>query len=200
MKFLMSKKSSNKIYSLIYRRLHWILAGIIIALLIFGQNFHREISDSYRIWGLKAHSTLGTMALVVGCVFIFRRFVLRRPTPDHKLPLFKLLMARAVQLGLYSMAIFVPVSGMICAIYHHYPVGFLGFIDISAFVPDNEESYLFFRQAHVWATRLTMLMLAGHAGAALWHHFVVKDGVLKSMLANDPLVDKLLQKFKLRKI
>lgn len=196
----MSKEfNPSKVYSLIYRRLHWSLAIIIISLLIAGQQFNLDISDSYRIHGLKAHSSAGIIALLIALFFIIKRFILRRPTPKPELPLLTRLMARAAQLSLYSLAIIIPVSGIFCALHSSLPVYLFGVFDISSLQLSSEASFLYFRTIHVWATRLAMLLLACHAGAALYHHFVVKDDVLKSMAVADPLIVKLWSRWKLRK-
>ena len=186
-----TSSSTNHIYSLFYRRLHWSLASIIISLLILGQQFHFDISDSYRIHGLKAHSTLGSISLFIVLTFIVKRFVFRRPTPTPKLSIMKIIMARSVQFCLYFLAVFVPISGAICAMHSAYPVYLFGVFDLSQLQPSSESSFAYLRTIHVWGTRVLIFFLLSHAGAAFYHHFIVKDGVLKSMLVNDPLLSSI---------
>lgn len=191
----MSKNSpSNHVYSLFYRRLHWSLAFIIIILSIAGQQFSFDISDAYRIHGLKAHSTLGTLALIIALTLFTKRFVFCRPTPTPKLSLMKFIMARSVQLGLYALAIFIPVSGLICALHSANPVFLFGLFDLAQLPLGTEESFTYFRTIHVWAVRLAIFLLFSHAGAALYHHFIIKDKVLKSMAVHDPLLLKIWQR------
>lgn len=194
----MFNELSNKVYSLIYRRLHWALAIIIILLLIAGLQFNLDLSESYRVHGLKAHSTLGSIALIIAITFIVKRFVLRSPTPSPKLPLLKLLTAKTVQFGLYALAIVIPISGLLCALHSQYPVYVFGLFDISSLQVSSSETYIYLRSIHMWATRLAGLLLFCHAGAALYHHFVVKDDVLKSMAAIDPLMVKIWHRVKSR--
>ena len=190
----MTQNSPNShVYSLFYRRLHWSLAGIIILLSIVGQQFSFDISDAYRIHGLKAHSTLGTIALLIAITLFVKRFVLRRPVPTPKLPLMKVIMARSVQFSLYGLAIIIPISGAICALHSTYPVFLFGLFDISHLQSGMETNFTYFRTIHVWAMRTAMFLLLCHAGAAFYHHFVVKDKVLKSMVARDPLLYKIWQ-------
>ena len=195
-KLLQKSSSSDHVYSLLYRRLHWSLAGIIILLSIVGQQFSFDISDAYRIHGLKAHSTLGTISLIIAISLFIKHFVLRRPTPTPKLPLMKVIMARFVQLGLYILAIFIPISGIICALHSHYPVYLFGLFDITHLQEGTEASFAYFRTIHVWAMRTAMFLLLCHAGAALYHHFIIKDKVLKSMAVQDPLLYKIWQRVK----
>ena len=191
--------SSNHVYSLFYRRLHWSLAIIIILLSIVGQQFSFDISEAYRIHGLKAHSTLGTLSLLIVITLFAKRFVLRRPVPTPKMPLMKVIMARSVQFSLYALAIFIPISGAICALHSNYPVYLFGLFDISSLQSGTQTSFAYFRSIHVWAMRTAMFLLFCHAGAALYHHFVVKDKVLKSMAVQDPLLIQLWQRLMKRK-
>lgn len=188
----MSKQhSAKKIYSLLYRRLHWGLAVIIITLLLAGQQFNLDLTESHRIYGLKAHSSLGTIAFIIALVFIGKRFIWRVPTPKPKLSLFKRVMAKTAQLTLYVLAVVIPVSGMLCALQSHYPVYLFALFDLTALPISLEASFEELRSIHMWATRLAMFVVACHAGAALYHHFIVKDDVLKSMAAPDPLLTRL---------
>lgn len=191
--------SGGHVYSLFYRRLHWTLASIIILLSIVGQQFSFDISDAYRIHGLKAHSTLGTLSLLIVITLFIKRFVLRKPIPAPKLPLLKMIMARSVHFSLYALAIIIPISGGICALHSAYPVYLFGLFDITIFQPGTEESFTYFRTIHVWAMRTAVFFLLCHAGAALYHHYIIKDNVLKSMAVLDPLLLKIWQRFTIKK-
>ncbi|WP_371373199.1 cytochrome b [Thalassotalea aquiviva] len=181
----------KKIYNLIYRRLHWSIAIIIISLLIAGQQFNWDISNAHRAWGLTAHSTLGILVLCIALLLIVYRFILRAPTPKPNLPLLKLLMAKTVQLCLYGLAIAIPVTGIACALHSEQPVYVLGVFNLSGLQVSIAENFNTFRNIHTYATQIAIALVLCHAGAALYHHFIKKDSVLKSMAASDPLIMRL---------
>lgn len=182
---------SDKIYSFNYRRLHWALAGIIIILLLAGQQFNFNLSDAYRINGLRAHSTLGTLSLFIVIAFIFKRFIRRDPTPKPNMPLLKVIAAKGVQYGLYSLALLIPITGLISALYSPHPVYILGLFNIAILTADAEANFSYFRSLHMWATYGAIMLLSAHAGAACYHHFIKKDGVMKSMVGINPRLNKL---------
>lgn len=182
----------NNVYNLIYRRLHWSVAFIIISLLIAGQQFNLDISSAHRAWGLKAHSTFGILALCIALLLVAYRFILRTPTPKPNLPLLKVVMAKAVQLCLYGLSIVIPVTGIACALHSEQPVYVLGIFDISGLQVSIAENFKTFRNIHMYATQIAIALVLCHACAAFYHHFIKKDGVLKSMAASDPLIIKLL--------
>jgi cytochrome b561 len=62
-----------------------------------------------------------------------------------------------------------------------YPVSFFGLFDFPMLLDKSQEMAEFFRAMHgtVWIVLVVAVM--GHAGAALHHHFIKKDNVLKQM-------------------
>jgi cytochrome b561 len=118
-------------YSYNYHRLHWSMTGIIIALLLADLQFNFNLTDAYRITGLQAHSTLGSLSLLIVLGLLFKRFIRRDPVPKPMLPLFKVLATRSVQNGLYTLAVVIPLSGLAASLYSPHPVYFLGIFDIA---------------------------------------------------------------------
>lgn len=180
---------TQRSYSLFYRRLHWSLMMIILILLLAGQQFNFDLTEMYRINGLRAHSTLGSLSLVIVLLFIYRRFIKKAPVPKVRLPWLKKILAKSVQISLYGIAIVIPVTGLLSAQYSPFPVYLLGIIDISYL--NNPDTFIYLRSIHCWSTRLVMFLFAAHAGAALYHHFILNDLVLKSMLVKDPALTRL---------
>ena len=55
-------------------------------------------------------------------------------------------------------------------------------IDYSSMAADDKEMARIFHVAHGVTAKILMVLVIGHFGAALYHHFVQKDSVLKRML------------------
>ena len=169
-------------YSFPYKILHWAMALVMIALLIAGQQFNFNISDEYRHHGLIFHSSVGTLALIAAFSLLIKRFLLKHHRPESGLPYLQTLSANLVQFALYALAIAIPVTGLLAAYYSPHEVMLFGSYKISLASGETEQAWTTIRWLHRWATRLTMLLLACHAGAALYHHFIVKDDVLRKMI------------------
>ncbi|WP_119393683.1 cytochrome b [Salinibius halmophilus] len=150
------------------------------ALLIAGQQFNLNLSEGKRLFGLAAHSSIGSIGLLLALLFFAKRFILRHKRPHVELPLMQKLMATGAQLSLYSLAILVPATGLLAAIYSPNAVNWLGFINIAQFA--NEQSYQTWRNWHELSTFTVLAILSAHAGAAMYHHLIKKDAVLKAML------------------
>jgi cytochrome b561 len=176
-------------YSSPYRWLHWTIATGCITLLIAGQQFNLPLSDAYRSAGLRYHSTIGTVVLVCALYLFFKRFIRRDTRPNHNLPMLKRLIATGVHLALYSLAILIPLTGLLTAYYAELPVLLLGLFDTSGYATDNA-LYTQIRRVHELATLLAMALLVAHVGAAIYHHRIQKDRVLSAMVDIDYYADK----------
>lgn len=163
-----------------YRVLHWGIAAVFCTLLIAGQQFNLNLSEGKHLFGLAAHSSIGSVGLLLALLFFAKRFILRHKRPHVELPLMQKLMATGAQLSLYSLAILVPTTGLMAAIYSPNAVNWLGFINIAQFT--NEQSYQTWRDWHELSTFAVLAVLAAHAAAAVYHHVIKKDAVLKAML------------------
>ena len=157
------------------------MAGGFIALLIAGQQFNFDLTDAYRERGLKLHSSLGTIVLFTAITLMIRRWIYKEPRPEADLPPLKKLAATSVQILLYALAVFIPLSGLVTALYSPTPTLLFGVVNLTQLAGDPE-LYARIRTIHETGTWLALLMIGAHGGAALYHHFILKDDVLKAML------------------
>ncbi len=158
--------TTPKGYSTTQIALHWIVAVLVIGQLIFGE----EIGGAFRTLrqtGVAEYDlmTLGHIGAGV-LVFLFAiwRLVLRFrrgvPEASHAGPP---LLERAAGLGhwaFYALMIIVPMTGLVA--------WFGGGIETAA-------------ELHTWAKPVFIVLIAAHVGAAVWHHFWLKDGLLNRM-------------------
>lgn len=182
----MSDQNPVRHYKPRFQLFHWIMAFGFIALLLAGQQFNFNLSDAYRIHGLKLHTSLGSLVLVAAVTLVVRRWLLNEPRPDVALPPLKKAAAISVQLMLYSLAILIPVTGLATAYYSELPTLVFGVFDVSQFTADPA-LYVRLRALHEAGTWLALLLVGSHAGAALYHHFIRKDDVLRAMVTLRPL-------------
>jgi cytochrome b561 len=82
---------------------------------------------------------------------------------------------------LYLLTLAIPLAGLVMVIIEGEAVLFFGLIDL-----DNEtkrpEAAEFFAAWHKWLGWALLAVLAGHVTAALRHHFMLRDDVLRRML------------------
>ena len=164
-----------------YKWLHWLMAAMVIMMIFAGQRFSSNMPVEEHMMGLTGHTTIGTLLVILLSIRIYKRFVAKHPIPDPELPNWQKQAARLVQFGLYALLVMVPLSGYLTATFHELPVRAFGQIDISALAEHNETIFLYMRGVHETTIQLLVLFLFMHIGAALYHHFIVRDGILASM-------------------
>jgi cytochrome b561 len=89
--------------------------------------------------------------------------------------------ARATEYGLYLLLGLQPVTGLLQSMLRGKAFPLLGFDFPAILVRDRALTRLFHNIHEITAWALLGL-IALHASAALFHHFVLRDGVLRAML------------------
>ena len=74
-----------------------------------------------------------------------------------------------------------PLSGIIMSQAAGYPVSFFGLFDFPMLLDKDPSLAKFALGVHGTVWVLLVLSVFGHVGAALYHHFIKKDEVLKRM-------------------
>ena len=76
----------------------------------------------------------------------------------------------------------MPMTGVIMSQLAGKPVSWFGLFDVPQFMEVNKEMAKDVKALHEDVFfPLLMLFMVGHIGAALFHQFVLKDGLLKRM-------------------
>jgi cytochrome b561 len=104
------------------------------------------------------------------------------------MPRWQAVAARLGHLLLYGLLFAVPLSGWLFdSASSLRPLLWWGVIDMPSLTggPDKALKAVA-EEAHEWLFWLLVLVAAGHAGAALVHHFVSRDEVLRRMLPGSP--------------
>lgn len=87
--------------------------------------------------------------------------------------------------GLYALLLLLPLLGWIGVSYYGAR-GIFGLFSLPALVSENKASAEFVLSLHKWAAYLLIAMVGAHVGAAIFHHFIRGDGVLRRMLPGLP--------------
>lgn len=168
-------------YGLVSRLFHW---GV--ALLVFWQvlKIFDRINDGEHWVGqtlVPWHVSIGSLILVLTVLRISWAIGQRRNRPEPPPPPLLGMLAKTVHYLLYAALILMPISGMSYLIGSGYPLNVFGFELVAA---GQEIPWLasFGANLHSPLAWLLLIMVIGHAGMALIHHFVKRDNVLRRML------------------
>lgn len=166
---MMSSRPTTR-YSRTQMALHWGIAGLVLFQIVYGEAMTRFVDAGSEgtapapldVTIASAHfwSGLAILALVVARLVVrFTRGVPPHPAATHSLAALAKLAAGAMHWLFYLLLLAVPVTGLLT----YYGLADLG-------------------DVHALAKPIFVGLVAVHAGAALFHQLVLRDGTLGRML------------------
>lgn len=89
--------------------------------------------------------------------------------------------AKASEYALYALLVLQPATGMAHSLLRGRPFDLLG-VTVPALLPRLFDLSEQFHELHEWGAWALAVTVGLHGSAALFHHIVLKDDVLESML------------------
>lgn len=162
--------------------LHWFIALGIIGTLSLGLYMVEMPFSPAKLQVYSWHKWAGMTILLLTIVRLAWR--LSHPTP--KLPesmgSLSRLGAHAGHCLLYLLMLAIPLSGWLMSSAQGFSVVWFGVVQLPDLVARNEELGNVLNNVHIVLNYTLIVVLIGHVGAALLHHFVKKDNVMSRML------------------
>lgn len=161
---------------------HWLVFFLVVGLLVVAwiMTDMPDGPDKGQLYGL--HKAFGVVLLVLMVARLLWRMGTGRPALPAHLNAFEASAAHLNHAMLYVVLIAMPVAGIVMSLAAGYPIDVFGLFTLPAFETRNIPMAMFAHTAHeilAWA----VVALAGlHILAALRHHFVLRDTVLRRML------------------
>lgn len=169
-------------YGAVAQAIHWLTVVLVIAAYMLSLGGSEELVYSAgRDFTRRAHETLG---LTVGVLTLLRlAWKTRDATPDDPpMPAAMLLAARVVHVTLYLLLLAVPLTAIVGAWFEGHPVTLLVIGDIASPRPLVHGVGQTIATIHTYLGDAIVWLVGLHAAAGLFHHFYLRDRVLRSML------------------
>ncbi|WMJ71223.1 cytochrome b [Stenotrophomonas sp. 24(2023)] len=167
-------------FTALARALHWLMAVLIVAMLFIGVAMVSSIAARPALIDL--HRPLGIAILVLAILRLAYRLQHRPPALPADLPRWQVAAAHASHVLLYALMLAMPLIGWAMLSAGGYPIVLSAGLQLPAIAPHDAALYAWLRSAHGWLAYLLFAVVMAHLGAALFHHWVRRDGVLRSML------------------
>jgi len=169
--------------------LHWVTAGLIVFSVSLGLTaVYSEGSEATQL-ATFLHQSIGTL---IFCLALFRAgWRLGHPAPalPEAMPRYQRFAAAATHLALYFMLILMPISGYVGLAARGREISIFGIFTMPQLVPLSRQLSVSAQNLHNYSQYALYALLALHVGAALYHHYVVKDDILKRMSPSLPLIN-----------
>lgn len=173
-------------YGTVAMALHWVIAFAIVGMLIVGKYMHDLPNDDPNKFALyQLHKSFGITILVLTVARIGWRLTHPAPPLPPGMPAWQRWGAHLSHFGLYALMLAIPLTGW--AVASSSPLGIptmlFGAVELPHLpVGTTEDTNEFFGEAHELLGNLMIGLLILHVAAALKHHFVDRDTVLRRML------------------
>ena len=176
-----SSSRSPARYSGLAQAFHWLTVILVLAAFILGPGgSEARVYAPERDFERQLHETLGLAVLLLSVLRLAWRAVDRRPDPAP-VPRWMGVTAKALQGLLYLLLLLVPLSAIAGAWLQGHPVTWL-WGSAGPWIAPSHSLGNTVAEVHGWLGDAILWVAGVHAAAALYHHFVLKDGVLQSML------------------
>jgi len=169
-------------YGAIAQSFHWLTAVIVLVAFVYGPGgSETRVYSSMRDFDRQLHETLGLTVFVLVIARLAWRAIDNRPDPPA-IPRWMDATSTLVQGLLYVLLVALPMTAVTGAWLEAHPLTLLGGIEIAPRIPRDHDLGARFASVHGWLGDAVMWLAGVHAVAAIFHHVVLRDGVLASML------------------
>ena len=165
--------------------LHWAMALLLVGLIVSGLVMARMPDvgfDTRKIVLILYHKQAGILALTLALLRLAWRVGNALPALVETLPRWQQVTARLVHLCFYALMFALPLTGWLMSSAGGFPVSFLGLFELPDLISPSEYRFRGLIAIHQWLGYALLALTLLHAGAALGHHFVLRDATLRKML------------------
>jgi cytochrome b561 len=161
--------------------LHWLTVFCVLAAVTFILTRDQIDGKAVRQWLLEGHRHFGLFVLLLFFARVVIRMRLGKLPHDNQASRVMRIAAGLTHVALYALLITLPLLGWALSSAQDKPVHFFG-LTLPALVGADEDLADTLQAWHLDAAWVLLGLVSLHVAAALWHHFVLRDGVLRLML------------------
>jgi len=174
--------TSTARYGPVAQAFHWTTAVLVLVAFIYGpggseEHVYSDGVDTDR----RIHETLGLCVFALVALRLLWR--LYDTHPDRpSVSRWMGIASKALQWTLYALLFAVPMTAIGGAWLGGHPVTLLSDVTIEPWLGRSHDAGAKMATVHKWLGDILLWLAGLHALAALYHRFVLKDGLLASML------------------
>lgn len=179
-------RAGPHIYSAAARHMHWVTAAAVLLMVPAGLAMTYR-GNTLNIWDgvtdamYSAHKLLGFLALWLVAGRLIYRLLKGAPPDEPTLTWRQKAGSHLLHWLLYGLLLVVPLLGWVgISLYPSLKV--FGLFSLPALASPNQDLAGKVLEIHGTLAIVMALLACAHIGAALYHHLIRKDGVLRRML------------------
>jgi cytochrome b561 len=162
--------------------LHWLVAVCVLATAPVAIAMTRASPGPTQDTLYNVHKSLGVLILALMILRLINRLVVGAPIADPGIEPWQKAVSSVVHTTLYVLLLAMPVVGYIANSAFGATTPFFGLFTLPPIVGKNEALATQLFTVHRWVGWLVIVLVLTHVSAALYHHFIRRDDVLRRML------------------
>jgi cytochrome b561 len=169
-------------YSGVMRAIHWGTLSLLVGIYTLAWSIDGAGSHDEAPWLIMMHRSFGLTILLLTLFRLGWRQVTRVPALPDSVPGPQRIAAKVVVIALYLLLLLQPLLGLIASQLHGDHIEVFGLFALPVFVAPNRALSKQVLALHGTVALLLLSPIFMHACAALYHHLVRRDDVLRGML------------------
>lgn len=178
----MQWRNSSDRFGAVAQIFHWTIVVLIIVQFVLAQQAEDLPTGLEKLATLARHKSVGITILALAVLRLIWRWT--NPTPElpPTMKPWERVLARGTHFGLYALLILQPLTGWLMSSAKSYSVSWFGLFTLPDLVAKNERLFEALEETHEFLAGTILTVAVVHALAALKHHFLNRDDVLRRML------------------
>jgi cytochrome b561 len=169
-------------YPAMSKLLHWLVAACVLTTAPVAIAMTRIDKGPTQDALYTLHKSLGVLILILMALRLANRLVAGALSPEPEIERWQKTVSSIVHASLYVLLLAMPAVGYIANSAYGATTPFFGLFELPAIVAKNDALAIQLFTLHRWVGWLVIFLVLTHVSAALYHHFVRRDAVLKRML------------------
>ena len=175
-------KNNEHRYGAIAQLFHWVIVALIVTQFVLAIRAESLPRGMKLLNTLALHKSIGMTVLMLAVLRLIWRWMNPIPADPPGMPGWQQVASRISHLALYAMIFVIPLVGWIASSARNFSVSWFGFFTWPNLVEPSEAAFEFFQGTHAVLAWTLFAVALLHIAAALKHHFIDKDDVLRRML------------------
>jgi cytochrome b561 len=162
--------------------LHWLVAACVLMTAPVAIAMTRVSSGPTQDALYNFHKSLGVLIFILMVLRLVNRLAAGALAPESEIASWQKTLSSIVHTSFYVLLLAMPIVGYIANSAFGAATPFFGLFELAPIIGRNEGLATQLFALHRWVGWLVILLVLIHVSAALYHHFIRGDAVLKRML------------------
>jgi cytochrome b561 len=169
-------------YGSVVQVFHWLIAILVLAAFIFGPGgSEQRVYSPANADNLHLHEALGTTVLALTVLRLLWRMG-HKPPAEPPMPAWMRSAAAATHHTFYLLLLVIPLTAITGAWLEGHDIAAFGLVALPPPVTLSHTAGAAIADLHGWLGDAIIWLAGLHAAAALFHHLILRDGLMRMML------------------